>query len=84
MYEFHGWFGLAETPYDIDDGDLEAAVEELRPLLEPFRPGSTTATVRWHNGQPFVDVQGLTNRPRGLDGDLDALLDFLARRLPGS
>jgi hypothetical protein len=84
MYEFHGWFGLAETPHDIDDGILDAAVEELRPLLEPFQPRSTTANVRWHNGQPFVDVQGLTNRPRGLDRDLDALLAFLARRLPGS
>ena len=84
MYEFHGWFGLAETPLDIDAGGLDNAVADVAPHLEPFQPRSTTANLRWHNGQPFVDVQGMTNRPRGLDRDLTALVEFLARRLPGS
>ena len=84
MYEFHGWFGIAESPEEADTGDLEPRVRELEALLETF----TWPTARWQlfnlNGMYYVTVNGLVNRMRFEAGNLDELLSFLADALPGS
>lgn len=84
MHEFHGWFGLAETTSEIDDGGLVEAIEEMRPILERFVKPRSVADVTVLNGQYFVWVHGQTNRPRDEEKAIDDLLAFLARRLPGS
>jgi hypothetical protein len=42
------------------------------------------AEARALNGQYFLWVNGLVNRPRDEAGAVDDLLSFLAKRLPGS
>jgi Immunity protein 7 len=84
MYQFHGWFALAETPHDIDDGGLKAVLPELQEYLDRFTGGSTVAELHWRNGEPFVNVDGMANRPRQDGVALTDLLNFLAQRLPGS
>jgi hypothetical protein len=34
MYEFHGWFGIAESPEEADTGTLEQGIAELRERVE--------------------------------------------------
>jgi hypothetical protein len=84
MYEFHGWFGLAETTSEADAGGLVGALDDLRPLLGWFTPPQSLAEVRALNGQYFLWVNGLLNRPRDEEGAVDDVLSFLAKRLPGS
>jgi hypothetical protein len=33
MYEFHGWFGIAETPDEVDAGSLDDGLAELRETI---------------------------------------------------
>ncbi|MGH3628309.1 MAG: Imm7 family immunity protein, partial [Sciscionella sp.] len=33
MYEFHGWFALAESPEEIDEGTLTAGIAQLQERL---------------------------------------------------
>jgi hypothetical protein len=84
MYEFHAWFGLAETTSEADVGGLARAIEDMRPILGWFVLPQSMAEVRTLNGEYFVWVNGLQNRPREQEGALDDLLSFLAKRLPGS
>ncbi|MFJ8827036.1 Imm7 family immunity protein [Streptomyces sp. NPDC102467] len=37
MYEFHGWFGIAESPEEADTGTLDAGLAELRARVEVAR-----------------------------------------------
>jgi hypothetical protein len=84
VYEFHGWFGLAESTEEADTGGLAELVRELRTLLGGPTWPTAAADIRLLNGQYFLSVVGFVNRRRGEAGDLDDLLNFLARRLPGS
>jgi hypothetical protein len=34
MYEFHGWFGIAESPEEADAGTLEEGLAELRAAVD--------------------------------------------------
>jgi hypothetical protein len=90
LYEYHGWFSLAETPAEIDDGNLATLLPGVQQILQRLVPPSTpvpssaSADLRWLNGQPHILVQGFANRPRGDDRILSELLGFLAAALPGS
>jgi hypothetical protein len=84
MYEFHGWFALAETPVEIDDGGLEPVLPEIEPYLQHFTASWTVADLRWQNGRSFLHLYGYSNRPLQHDQILTDLMEFLARRLPGS
>src|SRR4051794_13029375 len=84
MYEFHGWFGLAETPEEADAGDLESRLRKLEALLSTF----AWPTSKWQlfnlNGTYYVTVDGLVNRMRFEAENVNELLSFLADALPGS
>lgn len=84
MYEFHGWFGLAETTSEADGGGLTRAVSELTPIMARFVPPQSVAEVRALNGQYFLWVNGQVNRPRDEAAAVDDLLAYLAVHLPGS
>lgn len=82
MYELHGWFGLAESAEETDLGGLDQAVEELRNRLDSMSISSVTASVDVWNDQYFLVITGNPNRKRG--PEIDDLLRFVSRRLPGS
>lgn len=84
MFEFHGWFALAETPGEIDAGGLEGSLEELQELLVSLSWPTATNEMRWLNGQPFLAMQGLVNRRRHEAEDIERTLSLVCRRLPGS
>ena len=84
MYELHAWFGLAETASEGDVGGLGSAVDALQPILARFVPPQAIAEVRSLNGDYFLWVNGMQNRPRDLEGAIEDLLGALAERLPGS
>src|SRR3954453_7046207 len=84
MYEFHGWFGIAETTEGEDEGGLEPRLRELEGVLETFE----WPTAKWQllnlNGTHYVTVSGLVNRMRFEAKNVSQLLAFLAETLPGS
>mgnify|MGYP000894984295 CR=1 FL=1 len=85
MYEFHGWFGLAQSPSEIDSGGLAGAIDDLRHVLVRFGPPhAVAAEVCPLNGQYFLWMNGFLNRPRDQEAAIDDVLGFLAERLPGS
>jgi hypothetical protein len=84
MYEFHGWFGIAETPEEADAGQLEPGVAELRERIARLDWATGEATLGVHNGAYVVLVNGLVNRRRDEAAELGALLDHIATRFPGS
>lgn len=85
MYEFHGWFGISEDPYEDDLASLRAGVEELRARIEGVDWGSS-CRVRLDvlNGLPVVTAAGQTNHKGYEAGQLDELVAYIARRFPGS
>lgn len=84
MYEFHGWFGLAETASEADIGGFPEVINEINAYVGWFTPPQAMAEVRPLNGHYFLWVNGLVNRSRDEAGALHDLLAYLAKRLPGS
>jgi hypothetical protein len=84
MFEFHGWFVVAETPEDQDEGGLDQILADLRRLLPTLEWPSGMFDLRPLNGQYVLSIAGNPNRPRRYHQDLDELVLFLARRTPGS
>ena len=84
MYEFHGWFSLAESTREPNEGQIETAVAGMRPLLQQFEPHRSNADLRPLNGEYFLTVNGLLNREIDEARTLDELLSYLAEHLPGS
>jgi hypothetical protein len=84
MYEFHGWFGIAESPEEADAGTLDAGITELRARIADIDWATGDVALNVHNGEFFVLANGLMNRRRDEAEDLDALLHHIAARFPGS
>ncbi len=84
MYEFHGWFGLADSTGESDTGSLGPSLVELRARLVGLGWATARAELHVLNGEHFLNVDGLVNRRRDEAMELDKLLGFLAERLPGS
>ena len=86
MYEFHGWLGLAETTSEADEGGLSEAINALRRMLQDSfgPPMSSVAEIYALNGEHFLSINGLLNRPRDTEGAIEELMAFIAGRLPGS
>jgi hypothetical protein len=84
MYEFHGWFALAESTEESDAGHLDARLDELRGQLAGLGWSTASARLELLNGEPFLALNGLINRMRDEAADVDRLLGWVARTLPGS
>lgn len=85
MFEFHGWFGIAESPEEADTGTLAEGVAELRSRIEALDWATTgEVALRAFNGEWFVRADGMVNRRRDEAEELDALLSFIAGRFPGA
>jgi hypothetical protein len=84
MFEFHGWFALAETAEESDTGGLRARVEELQAMLDRLRWPTSSADLRVLNGEYFLVLQGLVNRARHEAQDVEEIVGFVATNLPGS
>ncbi|MFI7382338.1 Imm7 family immunity protein [Streptomyces sp. NPDC049813] len=84
MYEFHGWFGIAESPEEADTGTLDEGLAALRARIEAIDWSTGEAALRAHNGEWFVRVDGLANRRRDEAEELDTLVIFIAERFPGA
>jgi hypothetical protein len=85
MYEAHGWFGLAESPHDINDGALGGKVEEVRDFVAGQHCSATlAATILALNGQHWLVVNAFANRRRDEADWIDALLELVRRELPGA
>lgn len=87
MFEFHGWFALRDATEDGGANVVREAVEELRGWLAE-RVAYVTVAVDVHelNGEYFLNLTGLANRRHGRPetDDLEDLLPWLVKRLPGS
>lgn len=84
MYEFHGWFGIAESPEEADAGGLDSGITELRSRIAAIDWATGEVVLNVHNGEFFVLANGLMNRRRDEATDLDELLRHIATRFPGS
>lgn len=84
MYLFHGWFVLSESPLESEDDVLRPLVGELQGILSGFIWHNATADLHRFNGQDFLTITGLRNRPLQEAKDLEYVLGWLAEHLPGS
>ncbi|RSM46041.1 hypothetical protein DMA12_12205 [Amycolatopsis balhimycina DSM 5908] len=84
MYEFHGWFGLAETPEEIEEEKFDGLLAELRVKISGIDWSSGEAELKVFNGLHFLLVNGVPNRRRDEERELTELLEYVARRFPGS
>jgi len=84
VYEFHGWFGLAESAEESDTGTLAQGVAELTERVEQLSWATGAASVRRFNGEHYLNVDGLVNRRRDEAEELDQLLLYVGQRFPGS
>lgn len=84
MYEFHGWFGIAETPEESDAGSLDSGINDLRAKVGQAEWATGDISLRVHNGEYFLLANGLVNRRRDEAEELHNLLRYVATRFPGS
>ncbi|MFJ9637127.1 Imm7 family immunity protein [Streptomyces sp. NPDC101178] len=84
MYEFHGWFGIAESPEESDAGSLDSGIAELSATIRNIDWATGEVALKTHNGEFFVIANGLMNRRRDEAEELDELLRHICTRFPGS
>jgi hypothetical protein len=84
VFEFHGWFGLAETAEESDAGALARRIEELRSRLAALNWPTASAEIVVLNGEYFLRMSGLINRVRHEARDIEEILGLIAEHLPGS
>jgi hypothetical protein len=85
MFEFHAWFGIAESPEEADTGTLDEGLAELRSRIEALDWGTNGEVVlRVFNGEWCVRADGTANRRRDEAAELYALVSFIAERFPGA
>ncbi|TBL44927.1 hypothetical protein EYA84_01360 [Verrucosispora sp. SN26_14.1] len=85
MYEFHGWFRLSQTTEESDTGQLDAIIDELNELVAGLGfPTNVSAEVTVLNGEYYLFLHGVANRRRDEAVRMRQVLQFVARRLPGS
>jgi hypothetical protein len=85
MYEAHGWFGLAETATDADEGNLQVKVGEIESVIKQQRwPTTVAASVNALNGQYWLALTAFANRRREEAVWIEDLLELVSQRLPGS
>jgi hypothetical protein len=85
MFEFHGWFMLADNTEDVDRGGVAPAVRALRALLRDLAWSTSAADIYELNGEYCLSLHGLVNRRRQHEVmNIEQIIDFLIERLPGS
>ncbi|MEV6802610.1 Imm7 family immunity protein [Micromonospora rifamycinica] len=84
MYEFHGWFSLAQNAEESDAGQLRSIVDKLAELVGELRFSTVSAEIKWLNGECFLLLNGLANRSRDEVAAMSGVLEFVTRHLPGS
>ncbi|MCZ4122654.1 Imm7 family immunity protein [Streptomyces sp. H39-S7] len=84
MYEFHGWFGIAESTEEADVGSLSEGLEDLKVMISAIAWATGKVELHVYNGENFVIANGVMNRRRDEEGELSALLNHLASRFPGA
>lgn len=84
MFEFHGWFAIAETDSEYDNGGLALIIKDLQSLLTQTTWPSSFVDLRPLNGVYYLHLAGYTNRPSGYHEKLHEVLTFLAQRAQGS
>ncbi|WP_329051135.1 immunity 7 family protein [Amycolatopsis sp. NBC_01488] len=84
MYEFHGWFGLAETPEEIEAARFDESMNVLRQRVSAIDWASGEVQLRVFNGLHFLTVDGAPNRRRDEARELTELLEHVAREFRGS
>lgn len=84
MYEFHGWFTVAESTEEADTGTLDDGVAGLRARVSEIDWATAGAELVVYNGMYVLLVNGLINRRRDEAAELEQLLADVASRFPGS
>lgn len=84
MYELHGWFGLADSPYESDTGSLQPLLNELGTLLAGFELTNAHVALLPLNGAYFLTVTALTNHKDSRAEAIEQIVCFIYQRLPGS
>lgn len=81
-----GWFSLNHTTTGEGDDPavVQATAERLAPLLQADGWPTSSAELKWRNGELYLVVSGLVNRRRFEADALDDMLGIIARDLPGS
>ncbi|MGC0416358.1 Imm7 family immunity protein [Embleya sp. AB8] len=84
VYEFHGWFGIAESTEESDAGSLARGVADLQVRISRIDWFSGEVRLEHFNGEYYLIADGLVNRRRDEARELTELLDHVAARFPGS
>lgn len=84
MYEFHGWIKLAESPQEIDCGDLEEKCGRLKEALAHLKWSSGKAELLTLNGFHVLTLNGIPGRRRSEAHDLDRILTLVAQDFKGA
>jgi Immunity protein 7 len=85
MYQYTGWFKIAESTREINEGGLRRIIESLQQLIDSLSWGSS-GFCRVHATNGFYFLLAVENRNhRGIGPEsIDIVLDFLCKEAPGS
>ena len=84
MYEFHGWIRLAESPSEIDEGELDSKCKKLQHLFSNINWSSGKAELLLLNGGYTVVLNGIPNRRRNEAEELSQIIDYIIKNFKGA
>ena len=85
MYEFNAWFGLADSSTEDDLDHVAHVVSVMQRHIADLPPWpSVRLRLENLNGQHFLTMTGNTNRKGRESEELEELLTYIQKELPGS
>ena len=84
MYSYTLWVNLAETPEEIDDGNLAVKIDQLRELIEVEMPRLSVEAINPANYLWIFQCSAAHNRRLDRHERLLNVINWINEHLPGS
>jgi len=84
MYEFHGWIRLADSPSEIDEGQLDEKCERLKSFLSSISWSSGRVELLLTNGVYTLILHAVPNRRRSEAQDLVSIINKVISEFKGA
>lgn len=84
LFDFHGWITIQESTSEVDEGNLESIVQDLKEHIAGLEWNQSMLQLHAVNGSYRIIIDGLTNRKSKEAHDIIELLEQIGKVAPGS
>jgi hypothetical protein len=84
VFEYHGWITIQESTSEVDGGNLEDIINDIRDNIKESNWIHGLIDLRPINGAYHLCLSGFTNHKSQEEKDIMSLFTYIGRCAPGS